>query len=579
MDKLLLFFIAFASPFLVFIKDALADGFKYPVTQVIFEYGNPTPALPDLKLLENAYFAPEKDGDEIQLGEFMSGFSRPVTLGDDGIFRLGEIGVHFLKEYGFEGIVALPHPDYIDPISGEDLRPERSGKLVVQLWVSILNSIDFESNELRENERKRLEESIRKYFIDSKCENKAVRAELFKDIKRIVSHSSRANQVVLSASKEAGRVNAVVKSERKKSDNFIFSVANAGSPSTGRWLMSTGAQTNQLSGNDDTLSFGYTVSNTAERHSFTGRYYLPFLPLEAMGVAIGIGYSSYDASTFAKASVIDFDGEALFGDLGFSLKSAPFAGESLIAGMELGLKLENVKAFNSISNQSADVAMLTPRISISLEHKNNFRIAQSSVSLLGNMLSLDNADLLSLGGINVTDRYARLLLSHSEYLQLGRMFGSSGKYLSRHTLSMNLQASLSMSNDRHLPQHQFITGGTGSVRGYPESPAAGDSGFLASLEYRLPFLIFPSSGNKAPLVWTMAPFVDWAKTSVNQALFYESDHVLVGSGISFYLALPYGLFASVEFAKPLREVKVAGVPLEGTKSSDYRVHGNVGWKF
>ena len=103
-----------------------------------------------------------------------------------------------------------------------------------------------------------------------------------------------------------------------------------------------GGTNEQLSGNDDTLSFGYTVSNTAERHSFTGRYYLPFLPLEAMGVAIGIGYSSYDASTFAKASVIDFDGETLYGDLGFSLKSAPFAGESLIAGMEFGLKLENI---------------------------------------------------------------------------------------------------------------------------------------------------------------------------------------------------------------------------------------------
>ena len=466
-----------------------------------------------------------------------------------------------------------------DPISGEDLRPQKNGNLVFQLWVSILNSVEFESNDLIENEDKRLGESIRKYLKKKMPENQAVRAELFNDIKRIVSHSSRSNQVVLSATNEAGRVNALVKSERKKSDNFIFSVANAGSPSTGRWLMNARAQTNQLSGKDDTLFFGYTVSNTAERHDFKGRYYLPFLPLEAMGVGIGIGYSSYDASTFAKAGVIDFEGEALHGDLAFSLKSAPFAGESLVAGMELGLKLENVKAFNSISNLSADVAMLTPRLSISLEQKNDFRIAQSSVSLLGNILSLDNADLLSLGGINVTDRYARLLLSHSENLLLARMFRATGKYLSRHTLSMNLQASLSLSNDRHLPQHQFITGGTGSVRGYPESSAAGDSGFLASLEYRLPFLIFPSSGNKAPLVWTIAPFVDWAKTSVNQAFLYESDHVLVGSGISFYLALPYGLFAGVEFAKPLREVKVAGVPLDGTRSSDYRVHGNVGWKF
>ena len=90
-------------------------------------------------------------------------------------------------------------------------------------------------------------------------------------------------------------------------------------------------------------------------------------------------------------------------------------------------------------------------------------------------------------------------------------------------------------------------------------------------------LDYPAGGN--PLVWSIAPFVDWAKTYVNQPMSWESDHTLVSSGLSFYLPLPYGIYASVDFAKPLRELKVAGTPMNGTRSNDYRIHGNIGWKF
>jgi hemolysin activation/secretion protein len=95
----------------------------------------------------------------------------------------------------------------------------------------------------------------------------------------------------------------------------------------------------------------------------------------------------------------------------------------------------------------------------------------------------------------------------------------------------------------------------------------------------MPFFIFGHSSAKTPLIWSVAPFVDWARTSVNNPLSWESNHILIGTGLSFYLPLPYGMFASVEFAKPLREIQVSGNTLDGTTSGDYRVHGNIGWKF
>lgn len=561
----------------VFLTAIHVDATGYPVSRVIFEYGNSHPSLPDLKLLQNAYFSIQKEGKEFPVSLLTRGLPTPVKLTDDGIFRLGEIGVHFLKEQGFEGVVALPHPDYIDPVSGNDLRPKGNNLIIVQLWVSILNKANFNAEKLKPNEKARLADSINNYVNSSDSINRPIRAEFFNEVKQILAHPSRDSQVLLSASESPGRVNAVVKVYRKESETYSISLNNAGSPSTGRWLLNGEIKSNQLSGRDDRLSVGFMVSNTGERRGIMGSYYLPFLPQEKLGVAVGFGYSSYDASTFARSNPIEFEGKSLYGDFSFLLKNTHTQGK-FVPDVEFGLKLENVEAFNSINNRATDVVMLTPRVSVFMEQKDKYRFSKTSLSLLGNLLSIDETDLISLGGIDVTDRYARLVFSHYDTLLMGKLIGSSGKYLSRHTLSLNFQSSFALAKDRHLPQHQFITGGTGSVRGYPESPAAGDSGILASMEYRFPFLFIPNLKG-GDLAWTVAPFIDWARTSVNQPLFYESNHNLFSTGLSFQLPLPYGMYASIEFAKPLREIKVAGIPLDGTNSNDYRVHGNFGWKF
>ena len=48
------------------------------------------------------------------------------------------------------------------------------------------------------------------------------------------------------------------------------------------------------------------------------------------------------------------------------------------------------------------------------------------------------------------------------------------------------------------------------MRGYPESPVAGDSGQLLSVEYQIPFYYFADSYGQADLPWTVGAFIDWA---------------------------------------------------------------------
>jgi len=579
--KIFLYFVclSLSSYFVCGEDEATPKGLEsfYPVTKIFFKYGNVVSGLPNLNDLDEAYIQVGKADREYSLLQLRQGLSSPIQISESELFKLSEIPLHFLKKEGYEGVVALVDPTLIDPVNAQDLRKSGNYELTIEVWVSVLESVELESDGLRKNESLRIEKSIQNYVGRSNVTGSPVKKSFFTEIKQRGNHSSRSSQVILSAGSQPGMVKAVVRNKRQDSDHFSLSVSNSGSPSTGKWIFNGLAKSNQLTGIDDSLQVNYSVSNTGEKQGLSGRYYIPFLPQEKLGLGLSLGYSSYDASTFA-ITQIDFNGQNLYADIALSAKSKPLEEFGLRAGFEIGLRVENVKAFNSLTS-SADVSMLTPRISANLEQKNKYRYANTSVSLGGNILSIDQNQMLSLGGLDVTDRYARLTFSHLENLFIGKMLYSPGKYLSKHSISMKVLSSWGLFDERHLPHHQFVTGGTGSVRGYPEATVAGDHGNLISLEYRLPFFIFGHSSANAPLIWSVAPFVDWARTSVNNPLSWESNHILIGTGLSFFLPLPYGMFASVEFAKPLREIEVSGNTLDGSTSGDYRVHGNIGWKF
>ena len=97
------------------------------------------------------------------------------------------------------------------------------------------------------------------------------------------------------------------------------------------------------------------------------------------------------------------------------------------------------------------------------------------------------------------------------------------------------------------------------------------------MEYRIPFFLLDDSDNV--LAWSILPFFDFGMTQVNNSLFYESDHSLLGMGLGFEFELPLGAYARVDFAKPIKELSSMGVPIDGTRSKDYRIHGNLRWKF
>ena len=556
---------------------------KYPVSKISFIFGQTHPSLPNLEVLARVLTPFGSGENEVTLADLMRGASGVLKMDDRDLYNLAEIPVHLLKDHGFEGVLAFPNPKMIDPVSGQDLRVAGDASLEIVVWCSILDEVVVEGKGLLPKERERLEQRIAGFVEEEELLGEPVMNGLVEYLSDVTSHASRNSRVVLSAGSEPGKVRAVVQTRRNKRANFSISTSNSGSESTGEWLFNFAARTDQLSGRDDQVGINYTISNTGERHSLVGSYYIPLVRPEFTTLGVGVGYSSYDASTFAVTHV-DFEGDNLYLDLSLNGKPNIFLGENLSSGIEFGLRLENVSAFNSLFGNAVDATMVTPRVSLSFDSKGTYRAGMSRASLFGNMSSIDQADREALGGFEATDRYARLQFSHAETFFLGKWMEDTfsrapSEYFSRQVLNIRAQLDFGLSGKRHLPHHQFIAGGTGSVRGYPESPVAGDSGQAISLEYSIPFYYFADSYAKTDLPWSLSAFIDWARVEVNDPLFFESDQTLIGMGVGVQFLLPRGLYARFDLAKPLRELKVGDNPIDGTRSSDYRVHGNLGWNF
>jgi len=552
---------------------------KYPVSRVFYKYAGSATDLPNLNNLRLATVSLGDPEEEVSLGLLIDGRTLIRSLSHRDLFKLSEVPLHYLKDNKLEGMVAFPSPEGIDPSSGEDLRPPGDTSLTIMILVSRLGSVSVRSEDGNHSSTRRISKKLESLIDKNELSGKPIRKDLMDTLKRFGSHSSRSARVLLSAREETDLVDAVLSlKKRPDSPKFLLSASNTGTESTGEWLFAGAYSNDQFTGRDDAFGVSYVFSNTLERHAAKASYYLPFSPGKTLGMNVALGYSTYDASTFS-VTTIDFDGNSFFLDLALEANPSSLIGESVSLGFEAGLNFENVSAFNSITG-SASLLNLTPRLGLSLQSRHENRVGKTSLLLKGNVNGIDQSDQLALGGMQTTDTYARLVLSHNESWRVGRMlFADSGPYLDRHLFSVKMEASWSLGNQRHLPYHQFITGGSHSVRGYPESIAAGDSGYLFSLQYRIPFYLYEGEGNRDLYALSLIPFLDVGLTQVNDPFAYESDHTLIGLGFGLEFQLPYGAYARIDFAKPLEELHSLGAVLDGTKSDDYRIHGNVRWKF
>ena len=555
----------------------------YAISQVSFQYGGDSRSLPSLDALGNAYVMLSISQEEVQIASLLSPNQQMMKLTSSDFHSLSEVALQYLKSQGYEGVLAFPDPTQIDPLSGQDLRNPKQQSLTIIVWVSRLQKVELTHQGIPPGHARRLAEALDDKSENSNWLGQPLRQESFAFWKRFESSPSITSRVILVPGDQPGMVRALVETKPKTNPHFSLFASNAGTPTLGKWLLGASYREPQLTGVGDQVFLQHSRSDTGARQASSITYRRPILYPDLLEVGLSLGASEYDASSFA-VTRIDFEGSTKYADAFVSWNPMEAEGDGFRFGFELGFRAEELKASNSILPGQADAHFVMPRAAITLHHRGKYIRSFSRLQVTGNIESVDKSDLTLLGGVEVKERSRRLTILHQESFKIGKWLNNYfpemfDENIGGHLILSQFRAQYGLEKVRFLPQRQFIAGGTGSVRGYPESPAAGDNGFFLSSEYRIPLPTYDTASELGQITSYLIPFVDWAETEVNQPFAYESDRSLLGAGLGLEMKFSSGLFTRLDFATPLKEIENSGVVLEGTRNHDHRVHALIRWEF
>lgn len=555
----------------------------YLVNRISFQYGGDSADLPPLESLKKAIVPLSGLEEPVSIASLMEKDGDPFRLSLSDFHQLAQVALLYLKSAGYEGVVAFPNPSQIDPLTGSDLRPGKKGDLQFIIWVSRLQEVKIRNLDLSAGLADRIQFSMDAENQRRSWLGQSLRQESFRFWKRYESIPGISSRILLVPGDRPGTVRALLEAKQKESPNTSLSLSNAGTETLGKWIWGVSYQDAAFSDFGDKFSVHHIRSNTGARRSTSFSYSRPLVLPNIWETGLSFGISEYDASSFA-ITRIDFAGRTKFAD--WLLRWNPLETEAgpYDVSFEVGLRAEELQASNSLLSGQANANFLTPRAAILLRTKGKYLRTISKLQVSGNTQTIDSSDLSLLGGVQVKDRPNRLLFDHQESFRVGKWLTDSFPDIfespwQKHLLISRARLDYGLEKVRHLPQRQFIAGGTGSVRGYPESPAAGDDGIFISSEYRIPLPKFETKQELGSATGSLIPFVDWAETKVNQPLSYESDRTLLGAGVGLEMKFSSGLFTRLDFATPLREIENSGTILEGTQKNDHRVHALFQWEF
>jgi hemolysin activation/secretion protein len=556
---------------------------EYSVMPLVISYGGDSRGLPPLTELKKIRFPNSRKGGLIDLGGLMNPSTgmNPFLLSTEELREISQICIHYLKENGLEGMVAMVNPSQIDPSTGADLRSPGETGLEIKIWVARVKKVHMAYSASDDNKsEQRIMNILASQLGKQRVLGQPLRSKFKKTIKRMGRNPGKSARLLLLPSDKPGFVEGVVEIKAQKRTQTSLGVANNGSPTTGEWLWNGQFRLHELSRSDDPLDLSFTLSETGERFGVGIGYRVPLVQPGILDLSIRGNYGEYDGSSFA-LTPIHFEGSSMSADLALHGNPLSWESEKGSLGYQIGFNYERVKARNSIFQENAEGTFLTPRISLFRERKGRIIRSLASVTLKSNLGSIPVHQREFMGGFQVDEKVPVLSIVHQSMINLSKLFNRSGDpyaNLDRHSLWLKFKLAGALTNNRMLPQRQWLLGGTVGVRGYPEAIVAGDRGFLFSMEYRWKLFSLGSSPKKR-FSLSIAPFFDYGKSFVKDPFFYESDQTLIGLGCGLLSELPGGGRARLDFAKPLKKVETGTGIREGTKSDDYRIHASTQWTF
>jgi hemolysin activation/secretion protein len=389
-------------------------------------------------------------------------------------------------------------------------------------------------------------------------------------------------------------------------------ISNNGTESTDEWRTRVGMADYQFTNRDDIFSIEAMtgLSFDLDVWSITAGYDTPLGDSEKVRLRFNAGASSFDASELGGV------GQSFKGtDGAFSTEAAVniFQRGSYFSDLVGGVRYRYIDVENSTTGvlENANTHMVEPFIGVRSERASSTDQLESHVHLVFGWLSESNdSDRDVLGRVETDDSYWLLEGGVSRSLFLEPIFDrdafNRGDSTLAHEVFFSVNGQAVLDGSRLLAQRENTLGGMYTVRGYPESTAAGDHTIVATAEYRLHIsrLLQPYSGSDQPTTdilgrgwnrdargWWRDPFlwrpphayglpdwnlmvrtfVDGGMTFINDRESFENEEDLLSVGLGLELKIRNNFTFRADWGVALLDVGASGAP-GSVEAGDNRFH-------
>jgi len=483
---------------------------------------------------------------------------------------------------GISGVFLVPDPKEIDQQQGGDIRAKQDGRLTLLVYVGQVKKVRtiakgpayLPENPIDTARYARIAKNSPTQYGD--ILNKPALQDYLSRINRF---TGRRVDAAVSASEEPGGVylDYLVREDKKW---FTYAqISNTGTPESGEWRSRLGGVVRQLARLDDVLSAEISTSDFSKSNAGSLSYELaPIFP-DVLTARIYGTYAQFTADQVG-FDLLKFTGSTW--TTGGALKYTPYIYRGYFLDFLLGAEWRDVKIDNSTALTTGQENFFVPYIGVAVSKDTEWYNTSAMMRVEENVPSLagtQESQLSNLGRFNTSANFVigRWELSHSFYLEplLNREAWLAAKDWQKarlvHELAFSMRGQYAFDNKRLVPQYEEVVGGLYTVRGYPESLAAGDNIVIGTAEYRfhVPRILKPSSlpestgqvaSNSAASVpknsdtksgfatrppsilvkpdWDLIlrAFVDAGKVTNNQIIATsETDRTLLGAGVGVEL--------------------------------------------
>ncbi len=579
---------------------ATADGKVYEVTQFEFIYAKGHPRLPDLK---------EIGAVKVDLVKADDGFVAPgpaeanaVTHTVDDLARqplhayhasalrhIDEAVVSFFNSRGLIGIFVMPDPRDIDPSSGLDKRKPGS-RLRVLIFTGEVSRVRTIASGDRVPTEDRINNKAHEWIrwnsalqpsSDPNRPNDLLNKDQLDDYLFFLDrHPGRRVDAAVSSAGQPGQAVLDYLVAENKPWTAYLQASNTGTSRTGEWRERGGFVHNQLSGRDDILSLDY-ITSLQQTDALNASYEAPLFQWDRVRWKVFGSCDQFDAADVGQSGQ-DFKGKSW----GFGADIIPniYQHKQLFIDLIGGVRWQHIRVDNEAAALVGKDDFAFPHFGARLERMTDTASTLGSVNVeTGIPTNSDQTELNRLGRLEPDTKWTVLQwdLSHSFYIEplLARANPQSaqqGRFLTlAHEVAMAFKGQDALGN-RLVPQAQQVVGGLYTVRGYPESFAAGDSTRVLTAEYRFHVpRVLPTRSDGGQTTWLGKPFrwlpqrpydrPDWdlffrpffdVGQAVNtKRLYYEQDVTLMSTGIGFEFQFGRNFNLRMDWGVPLRSVR------------------------